>query len=77
MATFVLLAWVWVISGAIALYLHSDEVANDIDVLTAAVLVLAWPWWLVRYQRIEKEKAAQRKLVPIRIEIRERISKGK
>lgn len=77
MASIVLLAWVWVISGGIALYMHSDEIRRDIDVLTAALLVLAWPWWLVQYQRIKREKEAQKKLVPVRIEIRDRISKGK
>lgn len=77
MSTIVLLAWVWVISGGIALYMHSDELSRDIDALTAALLVLAWPWWLVQYQRIKREKEAAKKLAPIRIEVRDRAKKGR
>lgn len=77
MAELVLLAWVWVISGGIALYLHSDELKGEVDALTALLLVLSWPYWLMQYQRIKREKEEKKKLVPVRIEAKDRISKGR
>ena len=77
MAELVLLAWVWVISGGIALYAYSDELTKDIDAFTAALLVLVWPYWLVQYHRMKREQAQKEKLVPVRIESKDRISKGR
>lgn len=77
MAQLVLLAWVWVISGGIALYAYSDELTEDVDAFTAALLVLIWPYWLIQYHRVKKEKAKKEKLVPIRIDTKDRISKGR
>ncbi len=76
MEQLVLLAWVWVISGGVALYAYSDELTERVDVLTAVVLVLTWPYWLVQYHRARKEKE-EKKLKPIRIETRDHRSKGK
>ena len=76
MEQLVLLAWVWVISGGIALYAYSDELTKDVDALTAVTLVLAWPYWLVQYHRAKKLKE-EKKLKPIRIDTKEHISKGR
>ena len=77
MAQLVLLAWVWVISGVVALYIHSDELAEDTDALTAVLLVFAWPWLLIQCHCIKKEREEQKKLVPIRIETKDRAPKGR
>ena len=76
MTPLMLLLWVWVISGGIALFIYSDEVPKKVDLLTVAFLVLSWPWW-VSQLKAKKNKEKEKKLVPVRIETRDHIPKGK
>lgn len=60
-----LLTWVWVICGGFALYVHSDKITRDLDLLTTLGLVTLWPWWLARLSVADSRRPA---LIPIRIE---------
>lgn len=73
MAEIVLLLWVWVIAGCFSLYAHSASLSEDVDLGTVLILVLAWPWWLGHHRdRSEGGRhAADAKLVPIRVDIKE------
>ncbi len=71
MTQFLLIVWVWAISGGVALYLFCDEMPENLDILSALLMLLAWPWWVNHQLKVQRHKAEQQKLIPIRIDVKD------
>ncbi len=77
MTELMLIVCIWTVAGAIAVYAYGVEMPKDADFLATVFLALAWPWWLSHYNANRKEKTDDARLVPVRIETREKLSRKK